>query len=334
MRKRKKNVVYNLLNASKSAMFSAMEIHNKPQFIYRYPTVSMLFINAWELLLKAYIYKNISNKAIYEKTEDGSLHTITFSKALELVKNDINAKISNSGFKAYSENLKLINFYRNSNVHYFEEELNPAIFMLLSKSILNYNDFLKKYFKTDLSEENNLILLPIGFNVPFFPVEFLNKDYHDSNNDFVSEIIKSIKILNDTGIEDSIIVGFDTLLASVKKVTNADIVAAIDNAQEKAIPVTKAYRLSSDNSAIPIKIENLPEGCLDYKSYRKKLKTLIPNLIYNNQFNKINKRIKADKTLCIVNYLDPIRKIGGSKTYYTNDAIKKFIEFYKEQNIE
>ena len=67
MRKRKKNVVYSLLNASKSAIFSAVEIHNKPQFLYRYPTVSMLIINAWELLLKAYIYTNIYPMPKYTK---------------------------------------------------------------------------------------------------------------------------------------------------------------------------------------------------------------------------------------------------------------------------
>lgn len=329
MRKRKKNVVYNLLNASKSAMLSAMEIHNKPQFSYRYPTVAMLFINAWELLLKAYIYKIISNKEIYEN--DDKKHTISFSKALVLVRDYINSKEGHNKFISQFENLELIDTYRNTNVHYFEEELDPAIFMLLSKSLLNYNEFLVDYFNVDLTEENNLIILPIGFKVPFNPVEFLNRDYNDNNNDFVSEIIKTIKYLNDEGIEESIIVGFDTLLASVKKVTNADIIAAIDAENEKSIPVTKAYRLTNDKNAPAVRSEDiLPE--YDYKSFTIELKKIIPNLKINKEFSNIYKMIKENPDYCTVRYLDPRNKTGAKKPYFTQGAVTKFCELYNKEN--
>lgn len=275
MKRKKKNIVFNLLNASKSAMFSAIEIHNKPQFNYRYPTVSMLFINGWELLLKAYIYKYISNKEIYEKNnKDDNIHTISFSKSLEKVKNDINAKkINNKLFTSQYENLCLIDKYRNTNIHYFEEENDQPIFMLLTKSLLNYNEFLINYFSQDLTKQNNLIILPIGFKIPFDPVEFLNKEYHDNNNDFVSEIIKSIKSLNDKGIEESIIVGFDTVLASKKETTNADIIAVINPEDEKAIPVfkSKQYRLTNDKNAIPVKSEDILPP-YNYQSFIKELR--------------------------------------------------------------
>lgn len=329
MRKRKKNVVYSLLNASKAAMLSAIEIHNKPQFNYRYPTVSMLFINAWELLFKAYIYKYISKKSIYE--DDDKKHTIGFSKALVLVNNDINTKLGPKTFMSQFSNLMLIDTYRNTNVHYFEEELDPAIFMLLSRSVLNYNDFLNRYFNADLTEENNLIILPIGFKLPFNPVEFLNKDYHEINNDFVCEIIKEIKVLSEENIEESIIVSFDTLLASVKKITNADIIAAIDSENTKAIPVTKAFRLTNDENAPVVRAEDiLPD--YDYKKYVKELKVRIPTLLQNAKFNEINKKIKEDPTLCVVRYLDPRTKTGAKKPYFTQQAIEKFIELFRKEN--
>lgn len=329
MGKRKKNVVYNLLRASKSAMFSAVEIHNKPLFNYRYPTVAMLFINSWELILKAYIYKYISKTKIYEK--DNKKHTISFSKSLILVRDDINLKEGHNVFGSQYANLELIEIYRNTNVHYFEDELNPAIFMLLSKSILNYNDFLLKYFKTDFTESDNLIILPIGFKVPFNPIEFLNKDYKSVNNEFIAEIIRNIKDLNDKHVEDSIIVGFDTLLASVKKITNADIIAAINSEDSKAIPVTKAYRFSTEENAIPVKSEDiLPD--YDYKTYVKKLKEKIPDLKCNQQFNDINKIIKNDFKLCTIRYLDPRTNTGPKKPYFTQSAIDKFIELYNKNN--
>ena len=38
---------------SVSAMISAIEVYNKPDFKYREETFAILAINAWELLLKA-----------------------------------------------------------------------------------------------------------------------------------------------------------------------------------------------------------------------------------------------------------------------------------------
>ena len=46
-----------LLDKSVGSMLSAIEIYNKPNFQYREDTFAILSVNAWELLLKAYICK-------------------------------------------------------------------------------------------------------------------------------------------------------------------------------------------------------------------------------------------------------------------------------------
>ncbi len=46
-----------LLDKAMDSMLSAIEIYNKPNFNYREETFAVLAINAWELLLKAYILK-------------------------------------------------------------------------------------------------------------------------------------------------------------------------------------------------------------------------------------------------------------------------------------
>lgn len=329
MRKRKKNVVFSLLNASKSAIFSAVEIHNKPQFLYRYPTVSMLMINAWELLLKAFIYKFIGKSKIYER--DDKKHTITFSNSLVLVRDFINTNEGKGSFNAVFANLDLIDQYRNTNVHYFEEELNPAIYMLLSRSVINYNNFLDKYFNKDITKESSLFILPIGFNIPFNPVDFLNKNYESVNNDFVSAIIKYIKELNDENIQDPILVGFDTLLTSVKNISNSDIIAAINQQDNRAIPVYKAYKLSNNPSAPIIKgvEEILPE--LEYKQYVQKILEKDSTIKQNTVFHMVNKIIKDDSTLCKVRYLNPNNKKSTKQCFYFESAVDKFIELYKQQ---
>lgn len=51
-----------LLDKSIAAMIAAIEIYNKPDFMYRGETFSILAINSWELLLKAKYLKDNHNK--------------------------------------------------------------------------------------------------------------------------------------------------------------------------------------------------------------------------------------------------------------------------------
>ena len=152
---RGKSVTKLLLDSSQSALFAGIEIHNKPHIDYRYPTSVILIINAWELALKAYVYKFINKKSIYEKDRK---HTISFSKALMLVRDDINKNMKNNQYKAVFENLGLLNDYRCSNVHFIESSLDPIIFMLISKAVLNYDQFLRDFFKKDITKDDNLII--------------------------------------------------------------------------------------------------------------------------------------------------------------------------------
>ena len=51
-----------ILEKSISAMLSAIEIYNKPDFKYREETFSVLCINSWELLLKARVLNLSDNR--------------------------------------------------------------------------------------------------------------------------------------------------------------------------------------------------------------------------------------------------------------------------------
>lgn len=85
---RGKSITKLLLDSSQAALFAGIEIHNKPHIAFRYPTATILIINAWELALKAYVYKYIGKKQLYEK--DGK-HTKSFSKVLILTRDNIKA---------------------------------------------------------------------------------------------------------------------------------------------------------------------------------------------------------------------------------------------------
>ena len=320
---RGKGVKKLLLDASQAAMFAGIEIHNKPNISYRYPTAIILIINAWELALKAYVYKFIGKKKIYE--DDGK-HTISFKKANGLVKESIITTDKN--YLAVYSNLEKLNEYRCSNVHYANSDLDPVIFMLMAKAVLNYNDFFKKYFNKDVSSSDNLIILPVGFKLPFDPIDYLKQDYGEAQNDFVNDVIQTIRDLKDNDIEDSIVIGFSVFTESIKKVSNADIIAAIDQANG-TVQLTRTYRVTDDPNAPLVRMEpNLPP--LRYEDVRTRVKQQKTDIKFGKIFNAVMKEIKKDKTLCQVRYLDPRKQSGAKTEYYTESAIPIIIQKYEE----
>src|SRR6266576_853943 len=74
-----------LVRNSKSAMFAAVEIHNKPIFPYRYEVCTLLVVNAWELALKAYIAGKMPSVKLIR--EDGT--TKPFPECVACVASDV-----------------------------------------------------------------------------------------------------------------------------------------------------------------------------------------------------------------------------------------------------
>lgn len=320
---RGKSIKKLLLDSSQAALFAGIEIHNKPNIAYRYPTATILIINAWELLLKAYIYKYIGKKKIY--TEDGK-HTITFSRALGMVKDDINGRLKNKKFMAVSENLDKLNDYRCSSVHYCDDKLDPIIFMLIAKAVLNYDIFIKKYFNKDITKNDNLIILPIGLKLPFDPIDYLKQDYGKAHNDFVNEVVHSIRLLDEAGIQDSIVIGFNLVTDKVRDEKNADIIASLSNTPE-AVALRRAIRITDSPNAPVFKVEE-PILPLTYHDVQDEVKNQRPDIKFNKKYNDIMRTIKTDSTLCQTRYLDPKKKSGVKKEFYSRNVIDEIIKRY------
>lgn len=324
---RGKSVTKLLLDSSEAALFAGIEIHNKPHISYRYPTSVILIINAWELLLKAYVYKYIGKKKIYENPKNP--HTISFTKALNLTKDHINAGKQDKTFPAVVENLMLLNEYRSTNIHFYEKDLDPIVFMLISKAVLNYGGFIARYFKKDITRNDNLIILPVGFKLPFDPVDYLKQDYGNAHNDFVNTVIQAVRALANEGIKESIVIGFDVYTASQKKIENADLIAAIDQ-QNGTVALTKTIRITDDPKAPAMRIEQ-PLLPLTYHDLMVKVKTRRPDIKIDKKYNSAMKLVKQDSKLCQTNYLDPKNKTGSKKNFYSEDAVEAVIGFYDKE---
>jgi hypothetical protein len=58
------------------------------------------------------------------------------------VNEDVNTSKPRS-FTAIKENLYMIEVYRNKSAHFYNEALEPQIFMLVARAALNYVEFIK-----------------------------------------------------------------------------------------------------------------------------------------------------------------------------------------------
>lgn len=321
---RGKSITKLLLDSSQAALFAGIEIHNKPHIAFRYSTATILIVNAWELALKAYVYKYIGKKQIYEN--DG-IHTKSFSKILILTRDHINGQEKNKKFQAVYDNLNLLSEYRNSNVHFIEGKLDPVIFMLMSKAVLNYDVFVKKYFNKDITKNDNLIILPVGMKLPFDPIDYLKQNFAGAQNDFVNAVIQSIRELDGAGVEDSIVVGFSLITDKVKNIKNADIIAALTN-EDGAVPLQRAIRYTDDPNAPEMRVKpNLPP--LRYADLQAKLKEKKPTIKFGKVFYAALKIIKANKNYCQSNYLDPENKSSTKKDFYTHEAVDALLTEYE-----
>ncbi len=321
---RGKSVTKLLLDSSHAALFAGIEIHNKPHIAFRYPTSTILIINAWELALKAYVYKYIGKRQIYEN--DG-IHTKGFSKILILTRDHINCQEKNKRFQAVYDNLSLLSEYRNSNVHFIEDKLAPVMFMLMSKAVLNYDAFVKKYFNKDITVDDNLIILPVGMKLPIDPIDYLKQDYGSAHNAFVNRVVQAVRELSNEGIQESIVVGFDVAVDRVREVRNADIIAVLEKSPD-AVPFRKTIRVTDDPNAPVYRAEpDLPP--LSYDNLRARAKVRKPDIKFNQTFNMAMKIVKANPDLCQPNYLDPHKKVGQKKDFYALAAVDVLIAEYE-----
>ena len=329
-------VQHNLIKNAVSAYFAAIEIHNKPNIAYRYETVTLLLMNAWELVLKAYIRKNLrSEHSIFEK----SGHTISFDKSLSYVSDHVNSQKAKS-FMAIKENLVAIEEYRNNVAHFYCEDLMPCIFTLVSRCALNFVDFLRVYFNRDIMEEDGLFIIPLGFKLPFNPEDFLSKKspaYTSSSEAkrFIDKIVNTIGLLKDSGVEDSIVLGFDVYFQTVKKPENSDLLLKIANKDSEGVKIAsvKSIRLSNSPNAQPVKMDDTaflaayPHTYADVTSWCKQN---ITDYKQGKRFNEIMARIKMNVAFASTRNLNPKSKSSAKQTFYNEDALIEIKQKYEQ----
>lgn len=316
-------------------MIAAIELHNKPLFPYRYEVCTLLVVNAWELMLKAYIYKYLKKVRVINK--DGT--TKPFLECVACV-----ASNSPKEFQSVKESLESLYKYRNEVAHYHVSGLDPILFSLLKANVVFYVGFLGRHFHIDLAAETNLILLPIGFAKPYSPIDFLSDSTTvlskapEAVRKFLQGIVESSERLESQGIEESILFEFRMAIENEKRVKNADIIAGINNAKPTGINITVSQSLRTaritddpDAKAIRISEEELYKTVFTetYQDVVNGARVRFSDFKQNRKFNAIMKELKTDHELCRPRLLDPHNPKSARKDFYSKQIYEELTKHYQ-----
>lgn len=312
-------------------MTAAIEVYNKPKFEYREETFSILAVNAWELLLKAFILKSHSNKIseilqyecikkkdgtkgkrlVIAKNTAGNSRTISLGEAISRIRS-IN---SNALDSVLLSNLDGLVALRDNAIHFFNDnvQLKIRVHELGAAGVKNFVTFLHEWFDVDLTNIN-FTLLPLAFVQP----KHLDNALISTEEENVIKLLNFLEEnLDPVGVKEyDYSLCFDIVYKSKKKGVGIPV---INSNLPNAIPVR------FDDSEL---LKSFP---WDYDELIVKLRNRYSNFKQNDAFYKIKNKIENDPKLCVTRFLDPIKRIGTKKKYYSQNVINEFDNHYERK---
>ena len=167
-----------LLDRAVAATFAAIEIYNKPDFLYREEAFAVLAINGWELLLKAKWLADHKNKvSTLYVMEPRTKKDGTKSKKLKVKETrsgnpfthslDFLAKklVESKAFDANAwANIQALLELRDSSIHFYNRSgaFPVRLQEIGTASLKNFVAATKAWFGRDMSEFN-FYLMPLSF---------------------------------------------------------------------------------------------------------------------------------------------------------------------------
>jgi Protein of unknown function (DUF3644). len=326
--KNEKDTSEYLIDNSKNAMLAAIEMHNKPLFNYRYQVVTILIINAWELLLKAYISKNM--KDVKLMNDEG--YTKSFEECIKCVFETLGKP-----YFVYRDNLAVLYDYRCRYIHYYYEGLDLLLFSLIQKSVVLYSKFIKEKFDDDLSSLGDFFILPIGFSKPISPIDYITNtsamnEVPSEIKSFILEILEKTKTLAENSVDDTIIVPYSIHYKSENRLTNADIVAAINTQKNVNISIIEKVQITDDPNAKKAHIEE--ESIFrdifteTYDDVTKYCRNNIMGFKQNNEFYSILASIKKNPELHRVRRLNINKPDSTGQDFYSKSIYEELQKIY------
>ncbi len=136
------------------AFLLAIEIYNKPTIKYRVEGFAMFVVNAWELMLKAYLVKKHGEASIY--FPDNPNRTISLEGCLK--------KVFTNEKDPLRLNIEKIIELRNTSTHFITQEYEFIYIPLFQACVENFSQKLREFLEEDIVNyiPENFLTLPVS----------------------------------------------------------------------------------------------------------------------------------------------------------------------------
>lgn len=306
-----------------AAMTSAVEVYNKPSFVYREETFAILAINAWELLLKAKVLKDATNdlksirvyearktkvgkfsKKLYlKRNRAGNPHTISLAACISLLDNST-AKLA----EEVKGNLFALIAVRDNSVHYVTASpvLAKQVQEIASASVTNLVVAAKAWFAADLSSSLNLVL-PISFVTPAKEAESVVVSSDESR------LISHLQELASSGSNESSPYAVAVRLQVKLEKSNLSTASKVQITKD-----TDAVKVTLSEEDIRHKYP------WDYKELCRRLSERYRDFRQDAKFREIRKPLLLDERFTKSRFLDPGNLKSPKKDFYSAGILPIF----------
>lgn len=321
-----------MLEKSISAMLSAIEIYNKPDFKYREETFSVLCINSWELLLKAKVLNLSSNKlsslyvkeyktlkggkkakrATTKKNRSGNPMSVSLQQAYKIITEEYGVKID----KAINANILALTEIRDNSIHFVNDDLllSLKVQQLGSASIQNYLHLVSLWFG-DMLSNYNFYLMPLSFFRTFDKAPGIILNANEKN---VLNYIKNIEEKYDNvDVGDyNLSLNIDLNFQKVKS--------------DSSVPV----QYSNDENALKVILSEediVGRYPWDYDVLSKQLSKRYTDFKMNDKYHRLRKSFECDKRFTHIRLMNPRNPNSGQKIFYNANIQKEFDKHYTKK---
>lgn len=316
-----------LLDKSIASMLSAIEVYNKPNFQYREETFAILAVNAWELLLKAIIFRQnrhklrslyvlkphinkdgikSTTKKIVDKNRSGNPKTISILEAITILKNQ---KYLSSNLCA---NIETLIELRDNSIHFTNiDGISRQIQELGFACIKNYITLIKeKKIEIDISSYN-FYLMPLV--------------YVASN--IVSESVLTEETKNYLTLVKS------KIAKEEKTDQNYDIAITIDIDFKKGNSFDSlGFTYDKDGIKISLTEENIRKRYpWDNAELTDRCKARYSDFVQNKKWNERKKEMKTNTKFYRERLLDPGNPKSAKKGFYSTNVFSYLDNYYTKK---
>lgn len=311
-----------------AAITAAVEVYNKPSFLYREETFAILALNAWELLLKAKVLKDAGNSIaslrVYEtrltksgqksekkylkRNRAGNAQSITLGACITR----LNAVPSSRLPKEVQANLELLTEIRDNSVHFITASptLARQAQELAAASVRNFVLLAKAWFQKDFSGVLNLVL-PLSFVVAATDAGGVVVSADESR------LIEHLKtIAQEVGSGD------DDFAVAVRLQVKLE---------KSALATASKVQVTKDEGAVKVQLaeqdirERYP---WTYDELCKRMGSRYSDFKANNTFHALRKPLLSDERYAKVRYLDLDNPKGIQKPYFNANILQVFDQHY------